>query len=185
MKAKVIRNQDGGYYDIFTGKRATLLIAEHAVYGDTEGWLDFNDEQEACKFFGLVKASESITPFSLIRSTEIPENCLVPYTLQSSCPMGVMTRTAYWCGDIFASDKHFRIDFLVKHNDHPELDKWIYTYIDRLTTITNPETGEPVNEYEFFYGMLEQGMPFFEVIAYGLQKADLDGTINKRLYYEH
>jgi len=183
MKAKIIRNQDGQYYDVFTGRKAVLLTAEHAVYGDLEGWLDFSNEQEACKFFGLIKAdNELVNLLTSEKSTDIPQNPFITYILQSECPIGSMGRTAYWCGDISASNNYFRIDFLVKHEGHPELDKWIYTYIDKLTTITNPTTGEPVNEYDFFYAMVQQGIPFLDIITYGLQRADLDGTINKRLY---
>jgi len=183
MKAKVIRDQDGQYYDIFTGRKAILLTAEHAVYGNLEGWLDFNNEQEACKFFGLVKADdESVNLLSPERSIDVPQNPFITYVLQSECPLGNIVRTAYWCGDISASDNYFRIDILIKHEGHPELDKWVYTYVDKLTTITNPNTGEPVNEYDFFFAMIQQGMPFLDVLTYGLQQADLDGTINKRLY---
>lgn len=178
MWAKLIKEEEGEYIDMFSGKAVNLLIAENYVHtpeGQNSGWFEFNNEEEAYKFFGVVKAGEAIE-----MTTDIPNNVLVVYELQNDS-YNKGKRIVYWSGNISATENYFRIDFLVKHENFPELDKWTYTYVDRHTTIQNPETGEDVNEYEFFYYMA-QNMPILDVIQFGIQKADLDGTINRRLY---
>mgnify|MGYP001173878186 CR=1 FL=1 len=178
MWAKLIREEKGQYIDRFSGKKVNMLIAENFVATpsqDINYWYEFQSEEEAMKFFGLVK--ENDVPE---RTTDIPEHILLQLSISS---YNLIERTVYWCGDISATDEYFRIDLLVKHQNHPELDKWIYTYVDRKTTIQHPQTGELVNEYEFFLTLADM-MPLLEVIKQGIQKADIDGTINRRLYNE-
>ena len=195
MYAKIFQGE-GDYVSVFTCEPVNLQIAEVDVItpdGNKEGWLYFDNEEQILKFFGVRKKLPD-EPVEIAKSTEVPDNILLEVELS---PYNNIRRIAYWAGDVQASELHFRIDFLVKHIDNPDLDKWIYTYVDKKTFLPFTQSmqliqqyfpafqldwnEDTIEEYYLFLKMAEQ-IPLPLLIQFGINKADLDGTINKRLY---
>jgi hypothetical protein len=123
-------------------------------------------------------------------SFKIPSNPIVEYDLQSVCPIdSEIVRKAYWLGRIEATPDYFRIFTPILHFKNEvriqKYDTEVYTQVDRDTEIENPfNPGQMVNEYEFFMNITSTSVLITDAVRMGMQKADLNGTFNKRVNYE-
>ena len=122
---------------------------------------------------------------------DIPTNPIVEYDMVPPCPVDsyVTLRKIFWTGEEHDVMDKFRINILVLHFDAQgnritKWDKQTWTQADAQTMIDNPlDTGTQVNEYDFFMSIVESGqMTLIEAVMLGIQRADLDGTINRRIY---
>jgi hypothetical protein len=122
---------------------------------------------------------------------EIPINPIVEYDMIPPCPVDdtVELRKIYWTGEKHEVMDSFRINLLVLHFDKDgnrmtKWDKMTWTQADTQTMIDNPlNPGEQVNEYDFFMSIVQSGqMTLIDAVLLGIQRADLDGTINRRIY---
>jgi len=120
---------------------------------------------------------------------EIPISAMVEYEMIPPCPIDetITKRVVYWDGIVDAIETSFKIWIIIIHfrgeERASEYDKKTWTKADKDIIIDNPmNPGELVNELDFFKSMIEAGAPLPSVLMYGIQTADIDGTLNARIY---